>query len=91
MLNVYEQVDRNKRKSAFIMVLFTLFIVFAAWIFGQASGYGLSWIGAALVLSGLMSYISYYHSHKIILAISRARPATRKKKFQFYTVVENLC
>jgi len=30
MLNVYEQVDRNKKKSALIMVLFILFIAFAA-------------------------------------------------------------
>lgn len=91
MLNVYEQVDRNKKKSALIMVLFTLFIAFAAWIFGQASGYGLSWVGLALIFSGLISFVSYYHSDKIILSISRARPASRKKDFTFYTVVENLC
>ena len=91
MLNVYEQVDRNKTKSAIIMVLFTSFIILATWVFTQASGYGLSWVGIALVFSGLMSYVSYYHSDKIILKLSSARLANRKKDFKFYTVVENLC
>ena len=59
MLNVYEQVDANKRKSILVMVLFTMFIVGAAWIFGEASGYGLSFVGWALVISGIMSWGSY--------------------------------
>jgi len=91
MLNVYEQVDSNKRKSAIIIVLFVVFIAAVAWIFGEALGYGLSYVGIALIFSGLVSFISYYHSDKIILAISKARPATRKKDFKFYTVTENLC
>jgi len=91
MLNVYEQVDSNKRKSALIIVIFVVFIALVAWIFGQALGYGLSYVGIALIFSGLISFISYYNSHKIILAISKARPATRKKDFKFYTVTENLC
>lgn len=90
MLNVYEQVDANKRKSALVMVLFTLFIVGVAWVFGQALGYGLSFAGWALVISGIMSFGSYYYSDKIILTLSRARPADRKRDFQFYTVTENL-
>jgi len=72
------------------MVLFTMFIVGAAWIFGEASGYGLSFVGWALVISGIMSWGSYYYSDKIILTLSRARPANRKRDFQFYTVTENL-
>ncbi len=90
MLNVYEQVDSNKKKSVLVMVLFTLFIVGAAWVFGEASGYGLSFVGWALVVSGIMSWGSYYYSDKIILTLSRARPADRKRDFQFYTVTENL-
>jgi heat shock protein HtpX len=37
-----------------------------------------------------MSFASYYFSDKIILGISGARPADRKKDFLFYTVAENL-
>jgi heat shock protein HtpX len=90
MLNVYEQVDANKRRSVLIMVVFTVFIGAAAWIFGEASGYGLSFVGWALIFSGIMSFTSYYYSDRIILTLSRARPANRKQDFKFYTVTENL-
>jgi len=90
MLNVYEQVERNKRRSATVMIVFTLFVVGVAWIFGEASGYGLTFVGWALIFSGLMSFASYYYSDKIILSLSGAREADRKRDFQFYTVTENL-
>lgn len=91
MLNVYEQIDANKRKSFFIMVFFVVFITFAVWVFGRAFDYGPAGVGMALIITGLMSFSSYYWSDKIILAISGARPASRKQDFLFYTVVENLC
>ena len=91
MLNVYEQVDQNKQKSALIIALFIGFIALFAWVLGEASGYGLSFVGIALIFSGLMSYGSYYFSDKIILSLSKARPADRKTDFMFYTVTENLC
>ena len=90
MLNVYEQVDNNKRKSFLVMLFFTIFVAGFAYVLGKASGYGLSWAGLALVFSGLMSYVSYYFSDKIILTMSGAREADRKKDFNFYTVAENL-
>jgi heat shock protein HtpX len=38
-----------------------------------------------------MSLGSFYYSDKIILSLSKAREADRKKDFLFYTVTENLC
>lgn len=90
MQNVYEQVDSNKRRSALVMIIFTVFIVGVAWVFGRALNYGFSYVGWALVFSGLMSWTSYYYSDKIILTLSRAREADRKRDFMFYTVAENL-
>lgn len=90
MLNIYEQVDANRRKSALIIILFIGFIVGATWILANALGYGLSFVGWALVISGIMSFASYYWSDKIILKLSRARPASRSKDFHFFTVTENL-
>ena len=53
-------------------------------------GYDLSFVGIALIISGVISFASYYYSDQIILTISGARPATRKEFFDFYTVAENL-
>jgi len=91
MLNIYEQVDRNKRRSFLIMALFVVFVTFVIYILGQASGYGSSWVGMGLIFSGLMSFSSYYWSDKIILGISGAKEASKKEFFNFYTVTENLC
>lgn len=91
MLNIYEQVDRNKRRSFLIMVVFVVFITLVAYVLGEASGYGSSWIAVGLIFSGIMSFASYYWSDKIILGISGAKPATKKEFFNFYTVAENLC
>lgn len=90
MINVYEQVDRNKRRSLVIMVIFVIFITGAVWFFSQALNYGPGIVGWALILSGLMSFVSYWWSDKIILALSKARQADKKRDFKFFTVTENL-
>lgn len=97
MQNVYEQVDANKRKSAIVVVGFTLFITLATYFIsrGMAAYYGyeagaFGITGVALVLSGLMSFAGYWWSDRIVLTLSGARPADRKRDFQFFTVAENL-
>jgi len=72
------------------MAMFILFIGGTAWVMGQALGYGSSFVGFALVLSGLVSFGSFWWSDKIILTISRAKPANRKEHFNFFTAAENL-
>lgn len=90
MLNVYEEVDRNKRLSWLIIGFFLVFVFLVAWILARAMDFGPGAVGMALIFSGIMSFSSYYWSDKIILAISSARPADRKKDFIFYTVTQNL-
>ncbi len=91
MENVYEAVDANKRKSWFIMILFVVFITLVAYVFASVLNYGLGFVGWALIISGMMSFASYWWADKIILTISGARPASKNKDFQFFTVTENLC
>jgi len=90
MINVYELQDKNRRRSAIIMVAFVIFVVGAAWILAKALGYGLETVGIALIFAGLMSFASYWWGDKIILTISGARLADRQRDFYFFTVAENL-
>ena len=87
----YQAIATNKRRSSIIMVLFVAFIVGASYIMAEGLGYSLSMVGWALVISGLISFSSYWWSDKIILNISGAREAKRDEFFDFYTVTENLC
>lgn len=90
MQNIYEQADRNKMRSLIIMASFMVMITLIVWVFSQAFGFGLETTGLALIIAGLMSFVSYWASDKIILTISGARPADRRRDFNFYTVCENL-
>ncbi|OGM77011.1 zinc metalloprotease HtpX [Candidatus Woesebacteria bacterium RIFOXYD1_FULL_46_19] len=97
MINLYEAQAANRRKSALIMALFILFVTVSVYVISQAMGVyfgyepgGLGVAGLALIISGLITFVSYYASDKIVLSISGARPADRKRDYNFYTVAENL-
>lgn len=87
----YDVIASNKRRSSLIIILFITFITGAAYVMARGLGYGLDVVGIALIISGLMSFASYWWSDKIILTLSGARPAKRDEFFDFYTVTENLC
>lgn len=90
MKNIYEQVDENKLRSGLVIVGFITFIAASAYAITYAMGFDYSFIGIALILSGLLSFASFYYSDTLILSISGAKPATKKDHFDFYTVTENL-
>lgn len=97
MINVYESVDNNIKKSWLIITGFVIFVVLSVYLIGLAissyygveySGFGM--VGLAFIISGLMSFASYYYSDKIILTISTATPADKKSFPVFYSVAENM-
>jgi heat shock protein HtpX len=91
----YELIASNKRKSFFIVIAFMTFITLTTYVMavgmGYGLGYGLDVVGLALIVSGAMSFASYWWSDSIILTLSGARKATRSEFFDFYTVTENIC
>jgi len=72
------------------MAAFSIIVVAISYVFGQALGYGNSFIGIAFILAAGSSCISYFFGDQIVLAMSKARPATRQRDFDFFTVCENL-
>ena len=89
MLNVYEQVSFNKRRSLFIMVLFVTFICGAAYLISYFFDLG-NLLPIAAVFSIFSSLGSYFFGDKIVLSLNQAHPANRQEYFDFYTVTENL-
>ncbi|MBI5449248.1 M48 family metallopeptidase [Candidatus Gottesmanbacteria bacterium] len=73
------------------MAFFVVFVVLVGYVLGNALGYGNSWMLGAVLFSVISSFISYYWGDKIVLAMSGARPADRRRDFDLYTVTENLC
>jgi heat shock protein HtpX len=64
--------------------------VFLGWIFGRTTVWGPAGPILAAIIAGVAAFTSYYHSDKIILAISRARPATKAEHPHLYNTVEGL-
>ncbi|HJY98903.1 MAG TPA: M48 family metallopeptidase, partial [Patescibacteria group bacterium] len=97
MKNIYEVQSANKWKSAIVVIFFLIFTFMATYIISMAAGIymgyepgGLGFFGIALIISGISSFVSYYYSDKIVLGISKARPADRKRDFLFFTVADNI-
>lgn len=85
----------NLFKTWLIMFLFSLFTVGVIYVIANGFGYGevggLGIIGFALIMAGVMNFVSYFWSDKIVLGISGAKSIQKKDNPEVYRTVENLC
>lgn len=89
-MTIYSQIRSNVTRTYFLMATFVALVVIVAYILGSSLGYGTSWMWIAVIFSVISSFASYYWGDKIVLGLSGARPADRKRDFDFFTVAENL-
>ncbi len=73
----------NTLKTAFLLTALTLFALLMGEYFGGQNGMVL-----ALVIAGVMNFVSYFFSDKIALAMYRAQPVSREQLPRVYRVVE---
>lgn len=90
-MNIYSQINANKFKTWLIVALFVIFITTVVYIYGKSLGDGLFFAGIALIISGIISFSSYYYSDKAILAMSNAQRIQKKDNPELFRIVENLC
>jgi heat shock protein HtpX len=90
-MNIYSAISANKNKTWLIMLLFVLIITTVVYVFCQALGYGLGFVGIALVLAGFTSIGSYYYCDKIVLATSGAKQIKESDNPELFHTVQNLC
>ena len=88
--NVYSTISSNKWKSVLYIFFFFLLFILVGTLVGRYLGYGLSFAGIMLIISGVMSFVSYYYSDKIVLSISGARQIQKEDNPRLYRVVENM-
>ena len=91
----WDQVSGNIFKTWLIMLFFSLFTVGVIYVIAQGFGYGevggVGIVGFALIMAGVMNFVSYFWSDKIVLGISGAKPVLEKDNKELYRLVENLC
>jgi heat shock protein HtpX len=75
----------NTFKTAFLLTLLTLLLMFIGRFFGGQNGMLL-----ALAFAAVMNFVSYFYSDKIALKMYRAQPVTREELPRAYAAVERL-
>jgi len=90
----WDHVSQNMTKTWLIMFLFSLFTVGVIYVIAQGFGYGdigaLGITGIALIIAGIMNFVSYYWSDKIVLKMSGAKAMSKNDAPEIYRLVENL-
>jgi len=88
--NIYEQIDRSRRKSIAVIVFFIIFVTFSVWGISQAmDGSGVEAI-IALLFTLIVTLFTYFQGDRVALALAQAHPVRREEEFNLYTVTENL-
>ena len=88
---MFELIRSNKRRSVLLVVVFVLVVASVGAAIGFVVGNGIAFTVAALVISGLIAFGSYWKADKIALAVSRARPAPQDQYARLHNLVEGLC
>lgn len=90
MSTLYTHSDSNKRKTWLLLSGFFVFIIIVGYVFSTAmESSGILYF--AVGLSIIMSFVSYWWSDKIVLAMSSAKLVKFEDNKELYRIVENLC
>lgn len=94
-MTAYTQISANRFKTWLIMLGFAFFITFLVYVFSQAFGFkgpsALGFSGIALIIAGIINFVTYYTSDKMVMAISGAKQIQKKDNQTLFHTVENLC
>lgn len=86
---MYTEVAKNKRNSTILVLAFLIVTVLIGWVFAQALDS--PWIlFIAAGSSILYTWISYYNSDKMVLAVSGAKEVKKADAPELYRTLENL-
>ena len=89
MANIYSYRDSNIRKTYLIFTIFLVVIIGLGFIFSQIYGNSLILV-IAVIFSVISSFVGYWYSDKIALAVSGAKLIEKNDAPELYRTVENL-
>lgn len=89
-MTLYNQADSNRHKTWLLFTSFFIFIMLVGWVFSTYfNNQGI--LIFAVAFSIVSSFVSYWWSDKIVLAMSDAHELTHENGREIYHLVENLC
>ncbi|MEK9167249.1 MAG: M48 family metalloprotease [Patescibacteria group bacterium] len=86
---MYNQIDSNKRRTTYLFLFFSIFIIGIGWAFSYVyQSQVILFIAVAIAV--FQSWFSYYFSDSVSLAVSGAREAPEEQFRELHRLVENL-
>lgn len=89
-MTIYNEISSNKIRTYVILLVFIALITGFFYIVGKYYQDPFTYFSIGLTFSLISAIGSYFYSDKIVLMISGAHPADKKRYFDLYTVTENL-
>lgn len=88
-MDLYTHAEANTRKTWLYLAAFLVLIIFLGWFISYYAGNpAILWF--AVIFSIVASFGSYWYSDKVVLALTKAKPASREEYVELHRIVENL-
>ncbi len=87
---MYNQIDSNKHKSWFLMLIFALVIIALAWIWTYYSNDSYAPVIMAIMLATTLNLVSWFAGDKIALSTAGAKEISKEDNPYVWRLVENL-
>ncbi len=88
-MTLYSQKDSNIRRTWVLLTLFLVLIIGLGWIFSQVYQ-NAAILYFAVGFSILVNFSAYWHSDKVVLMMTKAKPISKENAPELYNIVENL-
>jgi heat shock protein HtpX len=88
--NLFEQINRNRRRSWILIALVVLLLVIVGFLIGNAYGNPVFGTLAAVAISVAVALISYYSGDRVVLGLMGAAPADPVEYRILQNVVEEM-
>jgi len=89
-MTIYTIVAYNRLRSFLLVSLFIIFFTSVFYFIGKTLGNSELYLILGLIISIFSTFISYFYSDKLILFSTKAKLASKKEYFDYYTVAENI-
>lgn len=87
---MFEDIKRNKIRTAMIVGIFLLVLTIMIYYIGIAFNLGSTSIVIALLFSIVSTFATYYNCDRIVLASCKARPATKEEDLKLVNILDAL-
>jgi heat shock protein HtpX len=87
---IYSRIEQNRRRSALFVFLMFVLLGLLGYAVGEFTGVGYYMPVIAVVFAAISSVLSYYYGDRLVLAMSRARPARKPEDAEVMNAVEGL-